>query len=244
MKAIVSTISPRTSEHTLSDPQRAAVARLLYAVREQQGDAVLCGPGGTGVSTVVACVANELQSAGQNVVCVNGHDLVHDSQRFVAGQAVDHQFFAGLERSGEKAAQSALIIDDGHVGDAARLAHFVVLVRVSLPAVAVLLAGRGRLLSLVAREQALQERVLLRAVLPSWSLRETSAFVKGQFKAAGVSVSDDTVVVTIHEIAAGIPQVVVRLVETALLVAAMHPAHSLGRDDVEQMHDRLSLAAA
>ena len=244
MKTVVTITRQCTYEDILSGPQRAAVARLLYAVRHQRKIAVLCGPGGTGVSTVLARVAAELESVGQNVVWVNGRDLPADPNRVTISQMAERGCWAHLGGIGEREVQSALIIDDSHASDASGLACFVTSIRSKLPAVAVVLAGRGRLLTLLALEQELQDQVLLRAVLPPWSFLETASYVRGQFAAAEVPVSDDAVLVSIHEITAGIPQAVVQLVEMSLLIASTHPTHLLGRADVEQMHDRLSLTAA
>ena len=239
----------KTSHDSLYGPQQAAAARLLYAVRQQQGVAVLCGPGGTGVSTVLDHVANELESAGLSVIRVSGRDLVVDQladlRSVRTNQSADRAIsFAGLREGKAGSAAPVLLVDDGHGCEASQLAEFVVTIQASLPSAAIVLAGRGRLLTLLAREQELQEQVLLRAVLPPWALPETAAFVRERFAAARVPVSDDALLTTMHEIAAGIPQAIVRLVETAVLIAKAHPAHLLRRVDVEQMHDRLSLAAA
>ena len=239
----------KTSHDSLYGPQQAAAARLLYAVRQQQGVAVLCGPGGTGVSTVLDHVANELESAGLSVIRVSGRDLVVDQladlRSVRTNQSADRAIsFAGLREGKAGSAAPVLLVDDGHGCEASQLAEFVATIQASLPSAAIVLAGRGRLLTLLAREQELQEQVLLRAVLPPWALPETAAFVRERFAAARVPVSDDALLTTMHEIAAGIPQAIVRLVETAVLIAKAHPAHLLRRVDVEQMHDRLSLAAA
>ncbi len=239
----------KTSHDSLYGPQQAAAARLLYAVRQQQGVAVLCGPGGTGVSTVLDHVANELESAGLSTIRVSGRNLVVDQladlRSVRTNQSADRAIsFAGLREGKAGSAAPVLLVDDGHGCEASQLAEFVVTIQASLPSAAIVLAGRGRLLTLLAREQELQEQVLLRAVLPPWALPETAAFVRERFAAARVPVSDDALLTTMHEIAAGIPQAIVRLVETAVLIAKAHPAHLLRRVDVEQMHDRLSLAAA
>jgi len=239
----------KTSHDSLYGPQQAAAARLLYAVRQQQGVAVLCGPGGTGVSTVLDHVANELESAGLSTIRVSGRNLVVDQladlRSVRTNQSADRAIsFAGLREGKAGSAAPVLLVDDGHGCEASQLAEFVATIQASLPSAAIVLAGRGRLLTLLAREQELQEQVLLRAVLPPWALPETAAFVRDRFAAARVPVSDDALLTTMHEIAAGIPQAIVRLVETAVLIAKAHPAHLLRRVDVEQMHDRLSLAAA
>ena len=53
-----------SSAGSLVGNQQAALARLLYAVRQPGGCAVLCGPGGTGVTTVLGRLAAALEQAG------------------------------------------------------------------------------------------------------------------------------------------------------------------------------------
>jgi len=179
--------------------------------------------------------------SGRNLVV----DQLADLRSVRTNQSADRAIsFAGLREGKAGSAAPVLLVDDGHGCEASQLAEFVATIQASLPSAAIVLAGRGRLLTLLAREQELQEQVLLRAVLPPWALPETAAFVRERFAAARVPVSDDALLTTMHEIAAGIPQAIVRLVETAVLIAKAHPAHLLRRVDVEQMHDRLSLAAA
>jgi type II secretory pathway predicted ATPase ExeA len=244
MKSIVPA-GCRLSNYSLSGSQQAALARVLYAVRQQQGLAVLCGPGGTGLSRVLDSLASEFEAGGLEVIRVNGCDLLADLERDGGKRTAAQTLPLATERThGAWAGEVVLLVDDAHVSDAGCLADFVAAILAAVPSAGVVLAGRGRLLTLLACEQPLQEQVLLRAVLPPWSLSETAAFARMRFAAAGVAVSDQAMLTTIHEIAAGIPRAIVRLVETAILVAESHPAYVLRTADIEQMHDRLSLAVA
>lgn len=138
----------------------------------------------------------------------------------------------------------AVFLDDAHLAEAELLADLVASLRSKCEGVGIVLAGRGRLLTLLAREQELQQQVLLRAVLPPWTPAETEAYVNSRLTASGVGGWAAAVPFTVHEIAAGIPRLIQRLVDSVLLVALTHPDHKFSCDDVEQMYERLSPAAA
>ena len=218
----------------LTKPQQAALARLLYAVRRPGGMAVLCGPGGTGVTTLLTQLLKSLAAAGSNVVRLSGRHLDHK----LMAQAPER-----VSRDGGPGVQQVVLLDDAHLAEAAVLADLVASLRAESEARGIVLAGRGRLLTLLAREQDLQQQVLLRAVLPPWTLLETEAYVLDRLAATGVGGWAAAVPLTVHEITAGIPRMVQRLVESVLLVAVTHPDHTLTCDDVERMDERLSLAA-
>ncbi len=218
----------------LTKPQQAALARLLYAVRQPGGMAVLCGPGGTGVTTLLTQLSEDLLAAGSSVVRLSCRDFKHN----LTPQA------PAFVRGGRPAAHQVFLLDDAHLVDAAALADLVAGLQAESEARGIVLAGRGRLLTLIAREQDLQQQVLLRAVVPPWTPSETEAYVCDRLTTTGVGGWAAAVPLTVHEIAAGIPRMVQRLVESVLLVAVTHPDHTLSCDDVERMDERLSLAAA
>ena len=224
-----------TGRVELTKPQQAALSRLLYAVRRPGGMAVLCGPGGTGVTTLLTQLSKNCVDAGSRVVLLSGRHLDHKLTSLAPER---------VSRDGWPAAQQVILLDDAHLANAAALADFVTSLRAESESRSIVLAGRGRLLTLLAREQDLQQQVLLRAVVPPWTPSETEAYVRDRLTATGVGGWAAAVPLTVHEIAAGIPRMVQRLVDAVLLVAVTHPGHTLSCDDVERMDERLSLAAA
>lgn len=105
----------------------------------------------------------------------------------------------------------------------------------------VVLAGRGRLLSLVAREARLAGRVRLRAVVPPFTLDDTRALVVARLAAVGGPSPADDALRVLHEIAAGIPAVVVRMADLAAVFVA--EGRRLSAADVEAIHGRLDPVA-
>lgn len=201
--------------------QRAALARLHDAVR-RGGVAVLCGPAGSGKTLLLERLACELRAGG-------GHDrcgLVH-------------------LRDGIDGRWQVVLIDDAHAArDAAALHEALGESDRGGQATAVVFAGEGRLLTLLARQPDLEQRVLLRAVLPAWNAPETQTLVATALPELMANDDGPLLARRLHELAAGIPRQTVRLIETVRMVLSAEPAHRLTVDDLETFHRRLSLRAA
>lgn len=208
----------------LVDSRRAAVARLAYAVERPGGVALLCGPSGTGKTAVLDALAAAMD-----------------------GRALRHPLAAWL---GDPAADLPEIVlaDDAHEADVAALVRLLDAVRARRPEASLVLAGEGRLLSLVSRDPRLVRAVGLRAVLRPFTADETEAVLAATLFAGRPGRMDcgarTSVARTIHEIAAGIPATVTRLAEFAALIADARTDGALDPADVETIHRRLSLEAA
>ena len=98
----------------------------------------------------------------------------------------------------------------------------------------VVLAGRGRLLTLVGRDSRIVPRVRLRAIVPALTLADTRRIVESRLGDVGPEM-----VRTCHEITAGIPAALVRLLELATVPAGRR----LTPADIETIHRRLDLQA-
>ena len=187
------------------------------------------------MTTVLGWLAADLEQAGHPVLWLSGRSLT----------AADFPALAGSQAEAVDAAlPPVVLIDDAHAAAEGVLTACVQQCADVIPGVSVVLAGRGRLLTLLARERDLGERIRLRAVLRAWTVDETEEMVASRLAAAGVDQFETGVPSVIHAIAAGIPQAIGRLLETVLLVAATQPEHRLRCEDIERMHERLSLAAA
>lgn len=208
----------------LVDSRQAAVARLAYAVERPGGVALLCGPSGTGKTAVLDALAAAAD-----------------------GRATRRPLAAWL---GDPAADLPEIVlaDDAHEADVAALLRLLDAVRARRPEASLVLAGEGRLLSLVSRDPRLVRAVGLRAVLRPFTADETEAVLAATlFTGRPGRMDRDTrtaVARTIHEIAAGIPATVTRLAEFAALIADARTDGALDPADVETIHRRLSLEAA
>jgi hypothetical protein len=204
---------------SLTPSQQAAAAKVVCGCGRPGGVVVLCGPRGVGTSLVLASVAAGLARIGRRILAIDVPLRL---------DALDDE----IQRP------DVVLVDDAHLADGRELS--AVLDRCRRFA-AVVFAGQGRLLTLVARDNRLEEAVTLRATLRSCTAEETAAIVG---RVSDGTRFDAAAVAAIHEIAAGIPGAIRRLVELADVVSASREKRSLTAADIEAIHRRLSPLAA
>lgn len=202
----------------LTGGQEAACARVLYALERPAGVAILCGPAGTGVSTLLHEILRRTRGGEARLA-----RSVDAAQRLLATDGL-----------------ATLLVDDAHLATAAALGDLVESAEEARHP-GLVLGGQGRLLTLLHRAPALDARVQVRAVLQPLTPAET-ATIAHEFRPA-VRWGPDSLRV-LHEIAGGIPAGVVRLVELCAVVAAAEPARPIEAADVEAIHVRLTTTAA
>ena len=211
------TSSPRAPEAPrtpapLTPAQDAALARLRYGIEGAAGIVLLAGAAGVGKTLVLGAFAAELASHG-----------------------VSHAFVASAAQAAEGACHPdrprVLLADDAHGWSAAEIAAVAAASRSG----ALVFAGRGRLLTLVSRDERVASRVRLRAVVPPFTLDDTRRLVAARL--GDTALADPGAVRTLHEIAAAIPARLVRLLDLTAVVAA--GGRRLTAADVEAIHARL-----
>jgi type II secretory pathway predicted ATPase ExeA len=209
----------------LTTAQQAAVAKLAYAVEAPGSMAVLCGAAGTGKSLVLAAVARCPTLRGRTVR-IDRFPALHEP--------------AGSDRG----PADVVLVDDVHLADAGALSQRIDALRAATPAPAIVLAGQGRLLTLLARDSRLESLVRLRVTVPPFSLSETRLLVAARTGSGGLPSDDPHLVKTIHEIAGGIPAGIVRLADLAGVVAEGRRGQPITAEDIEAIHRRLGITAA
>ena len=208
--------------------QQAAVARAAYALEKARGLVLLCGPAGVGKTTVLAHIAQ----------------AKHLQTRSISQSRFAELFEQSITQPVGWLPADILLVDDAHLAADGNVSALIENCRRRHPTTSIVLAGEGRLLSLASRDNRLEQLMPLRATLPPFSLDDSKLLVAASIAAAGSSDDRDAVACRIHEIAAGIPAVVIRLAELAAMLTAADSHHVLVPDDIETIHRRLSLAAA
>jgi len=237
MSRPIATHQPSAERPHLTGPQKAAVAKLSYAAGHPKDLALLCGPAGVGKTMVLSAILTDGLPQGQAIELISWADIRADRGHLAAGRgqsAASHDGFT----------PDVLLIDDAHRAVAHELVEFVERCRRTHDGIAIVLAGEGRLLSLVASDARLEQAVRLRATLPTFTLAE-SRWLLAPTLVVGVAKADgEDVIRTIHEIAGGVPAIAVRLAEMTAMLAAADPRRDVTPEDVETIHRRLSLSAA
>lgn len=222
----MSTVQPTFA---LLPAQQASLAKVACVVTRPGSLALLCGPHGTGKTTLLT-------------------RLVADER--LRDRSIEHRDFEGWAVVSDASAAElpdVVLVDDAHLAPDGGLARLVgrCLRRTGT---SIVLAGEGRLLSLVARDSRVEQAVTLRASLRPCSPAESRGLLDAVLPLATCARPDaddrDPVARTIHEITAGIPADIVRLAGLAGVVAASRIAPHIGVDDVEALHRRLSPRAA
>jgi type II secretory pathway predicted ATPase ExeA len=239
MSQPTATRQPSADRPPLTGPQEAAAAKLAYAAESPNAITLLCGPAGVGKTTVLRFIAADGLPSRQTVRLISWADI--------RGDRGDLAAVRGLAAEGDDgSAPDVLLVDDAHRAVGHELVEFVERCRRRHDGIAIVLAGEGRLLSLVASDARLEQSVRLRATLPTFTVAESRRLIAPTLPVAtdATEADGEAVIRTIHEIAGGVPAISVRLAEITAMLAAADPRRRLTPDDVETIHRRLSLTAA
>jgi hypothetical protein len=218
------TLSPLATV-ILTASQQAAAAKLAVAIDGPGGVALLCGPQGVGTSTVLSAVAQHERHRGRTA---EHRDVTDWLPAAVADDLPD-----------------VVVVDVAHRAAAGDLARLVAVCRRRAAPARLVLAGEGRLLTLVSRDTAVERAIHLRASLRPLPVHESRTLIARVLARGGIDAAKaDAVVEVIHEIGGGIPAAMLRLAELAAVVATSQSERTLEPRDIEAIHRRLSPLAA
>jgi type II secretory pathway predicted ATPase ExeA len=221
---------PAADRPSLTAPQEATVAKLAYATGQPGAIALVCGPAGVGKTTVLRVLAGDGLPQGRTSRLISWGDLRPDRGLAPAGD--------------DDLGADVLLLDDAHRATAHELVALLERYRRRSGDTAFVLAGEGRLLSLVAADARLEQSVRLRAALPTFTLAESRRLLVPALAVDMDEEDAEALIRTIHEIAGGAPAISLRLAEMTAMLAAADRHRRLTSDDVETIHRRVSLSAA
>jgi general secretion pathway protein A len=242
-------ITPDPSFLYLSASHREGLAQLSYGIRARKGFVVLTGEVGTGKTTLIHALLNELNGSAQTALIFSTIVSPPDLLRSVCEEfgLVEpkrplqeiHDYLVSLNEflleSYRKGENCALIIDEAQNLSAEVLESIRLLSNFETSKdklLQILLVGQPELaVRLNSPElRQLKQRVMLRHHLRALSLQECCEYVSNRLKVAGgdKSIFTPNALESIHSYSGGIPRIVNVLCDNALLTG-----YALGRKEID-----------
>jgi type II secretory pathway predicted ATPase ExeA len=255
-------ITPDPGFLYLSESHKEALAQLVYGIKGRRGFVVLTGEVGTGKTTLVHCLLNELNGNSKTAMVFNMVEGAKDLLRYVCekfgilppkdahGEIHDYlcaleQFLVESYRNGQNA---ALIIDEAQNLSTEVLENVRLLSNFETAndkLLQILLVGQPELgVRLNALElRQLKQRVALRHHLRPLNLTECKDYISRRLEVAGGSIGlfPPETVEAIHDYSGGIPRLINILSDNGLLTAYALRRPAVGRSMIAEVARDLQL---
>lgn len=239
-----------------SSQHEEALARLLYAIRERKGAAVLTGVFGCGKTVLGQELLRELSEDRYKIAFINypmlshiefllavakslgSHDLPTKKTEVLTNLILDNlnNVLLNNARDGK---DSVIIIDEAHIiEDALIFESLRLLLNFQLSdrfLLTLLLFGQPELRDRIELNKQLEQRIAIKCHLANLDLKDTIGYIIHRLKVAGrdTPIFTEKAMESIHEHTGGIPRRINRLCDICLL-------SGLGRH-LEQIDDSVVL---
>jgi len=154
---------PTLTAPALTQSQVGALAKIACGIEAGSGIALLCGPSGVGKTTVLEHLAAELSADVHDTV------PVHDVSYWL---------------STDDDLPLAVLADDAHTASEADLIRLAARCRARRRSASLVLAGQGRLLTLVSRDRRLEQATRITAAILPGAISDTEFLVHQHSAAA------------------------------------------------------------
>src|SRR5262247_2155086 len=242
-------ITPDPTFLYLTVSHREGLAQLSYGIRARKGFVVLTGEVGTGKTTLIHALLNDLNGSAQTALIFSTIVSPADLLRSVCEEfgLVEpkrplqdiHDYLVSLNEflleSYRKGENCALIIDEAQNLSAEVLESIRLLSNFETSKdklLQILLVGQPELAVRLNSPdlRQLKQRVMLRHQLRALTLQECCEYVSNRLKVAGgeLSIFTANALESIHSYSAGIPRIVNVLCDNALL-----SGYALGRKEID-----------
>ncbi len=243
-----------------AESHQAALLKLRYVVENRQGGAVLAGPSGCGKTLLLAMLRAMLpEPLGPWIHLVYPQMPSQELLAWLAGQLGGtspagplsvaqslRQIEDALRHNARQGRHAILVIDEAHLADDPSTQETLRLLmnfqHEGQGCLTVLLAGQVRLLPLVDRAPALEERLAVRCLLRPFNEAETAAYVMHRLRVAGCdrAVFDSEALGTLHRLSGGIARRINRLCDLALLIGFAEEQESISAAHLEAISEELA----
>jgi type II secretory pathway predicted ATPase ExeA len=255
-------ITPNPRFLFLSESHKEALAQLVYGIKARRGFVVLTGEVGTGKTTLINCLLDELNGSTKTALVFNMIVGPQDLLRYVCekfGLVTNgdhrkplHDYISLLENflleSYGKSQNVALIIDEAQNLSAGVLENVRLLSNFETPRdklLQILLVGQPELGDRLNRNdmRQIKQRVALHHHLSALSFSDCEKYTAKRLEIAGgnLSLFSTEAIEAVYSYSAGIPRLINILCDNGLLAAYAVHKERVDRDMIEQIAQDLQL---
>jgi len=243
------------------EAHQGALLKLRYAVENYRGAAVLAGPTGSGKTTVVEALWQQLPEEFTPLVHLvfpdfDSRELLTyladelgapappNAPRYTADESV-RRIERFLRSNAQQGYHAVVAIDEAHLLEQNGTLQTVrLLLNFTLdarPGLTLLLIGQSALLPQLSRTPDLDERIGAKALLRPLGLEESISYVNHRLSAAGAkrTIFEPAAIEALHELTSGIPRRINRLADLALVVGYADQLESIDADRIRSVCDEL-----
>jgi general secretion pathway protein A len=242
-----------------------ALSKLRYAVENQRGAVLLAGPAGSGKTTLIQLLRQDLdkrfapfahlvfpQMSSRDLLVYLAEQLgapPADPPRHTIEESISRIEFV-LQRGAEQGLHAVVAVDEGHLLEDCGLLETMRLLlnfeSAGRPTLTLLLVGQMGLVSAVGRLPSLEERVSVKMLLRSFVVEETAAYVRHRLAAAGAlrEIFTPDAIEAVHYLSHGVARQINRLGDLALLVGFADRLPKISATEIEAVSEELIAVAA
>ena len=237
----------------------AALNKLRYALEESFPLALLSGPAGVGKTHLLSVLKKKLsRRAGPWVTlptCLPAEtellawiaDLLTEQPVGIQPTDISNSFRRISQRLTELQQldlNAVLVLESAHLlvhrGGLEAVRQLADL-QSGKPVLTIVLSGDEWFANALTDHPALEQRCGVKASLPPLTLQQTSDYLRGQLAFAAVQreLFDASAVAAIYELSGGIPRLINRLADLALLIGYAENAQQLNAQHIQGVHEEL-----
>lgn len=240
-----------------SSQHEEALMKLLYAIRENLGAAMLTGVFGCGKTVVSRSLLAQLPAEQTKVALITNPQVDYvELLRSIArrlksvelplkrtelsADALLEIIEEILENNSRDGKETVVIIDEAHVIEEARIFEGLRLLlnfqKADRFMLTLLLLGQPELKQKIEDNKQLEQRIAVKCHLSPFDLKETERYILHRLAVAGRGrpLFDDNAIGLIHERCGGIPRRINRLCDICLLIGSSQKAPAIDKSLVEE----------
>lgn len=237
---------------------QAALLKLIYAIENRRGIALLCGQTGVGKSLIVQLLRSRLPESSSPLITI-GYPALNPSElvRYIAqtlNPAEATRVFVdttdailsiqtSLRRFAEAGRHPVLVFEEAHLLEGyggletTRLLLNLLVDEMGGESVwTMIFAGLPTLLAQINRYQPLDERLAVKCILSPFTADETTAYIQHRVRSCGgdaESIFSRDALESIHVLSGGIPRRINRLGDLALMLGFAEDRRQVNSDVIE-----------